>query len=364
VIETGQFYAAQDQPAGSHLALPWRGRVRYIVPRAAAGQVACWRLFQPGRIELPLRAIARLPQIFGAIRCVESDSLAVIRKATGKNVGLTFCRLGAPGPWTKETILFLDQAGDPELIVKAGKGEAVDRLLLNEAEWLRLLRDQPALVGHIPEMVAHRSGADLSFVAQSVLPGQPSFEFGELHRAFLIKFQAYSHGLLHYEESRLYHNLHARIKELDGLLSQAWSGRIERAMRSLEECFSGVPILMTAAHNDFTPWNIRIQGGAAKVFDWEYAELEQLPLFDPLHFALMPMALKRESAASMIEKMRQTLKECESWLGPDLCRAAEKQALAYLLNLSTLYLWSLRGSYDADPVLESYERIIDYLCYI
>jgi hypothetical protein len=120
---------------------------------------------------------------------------------------------------------------------------------------------------------------------------------------------------------------------------------------------------MTAAHNDFTPWNIRVENHIARVFDWECAEVEQLPLFDPLHFALMPMALNREAPAKMIQKMRQTLQGCESSLGPEECHAPETQALAYLINLCTLYLWTLRGKSDSDLVLQSYERIIDYLCY-
>lgn len=362
--EVGQFYQAAEQSSASHLALRWKGRVRYVVPLDARTQMACWRLFQPGRLELPLRAMARLPQLFGAIDCVENESLAVIREAVGPEAGVSCCRQGAPGPWTKETILFLDRADNPLLIVKAGKGEAVDWLLRNEAEWLCALRDQPQLAGHVPELVAHRAGADLSFVAQTVLPGLPDFEMGELHFAFLRKFQEYSRCFLRYDESRLYHNLQARIKELEGLLTEAWSGRIEKAMRRLEKELSGEPILMTAAHNDFTPWNIRVEDGVARVFDWEYAEAEQLPLFDALHFALMPMALKRESSARMLQKMRQTLKGCEVWLGPEECRAAETQALAYLLNLCTLYLWSLRGSYESDPALDSYEQLIDCLCYL
>jgi hypothetical protein len=362
VNDTGQFYTAQDQLAGSHLALRWKGRVRFIVPRGAASQKVCWKIFQPGRLEVPLRALAGLPRLLGAIGCVESENLAVIREAIGEEVALSCCRLGALGPWTKETILFLDLADNPLLIVKAGKGEAVDRLLRNEAEWLRVLRDQPQLADHVPGMVAHRSGTDFSFVAQSILLGKSELKLGERHFIFLKKFQEYSRCFLRYEESRLYQNMQARWKDLDGLLTLAWSERIEKAMQRLEKTFSGGPILMTAAHNDFTPWNIRMEGGVARVFDWEYAEAEQLPLFDPLHFTVVPMGLKRGPFAKMRRKMRQTLKDCEVRLGPEECRAAEGQALSYLLNLCILYLWSWHGRSDTDPVLESYARIIDSLC--
>jgi hypothetical protein len=362
VDEDGHFYQAAKRSAASHLALRWKGRMRYAVPRDARAQTACWRLFQPGRIELPLRAMALLPRLFGAGCCVEGENLALIREAVGREAGVSCCRTGAPGPWSKDTILFLDSSRKPFFVVKAGTGEAVDRLLRNEAKWLGILRDLPRLAGHVPEMVAHRSGTDLSFVAQSVLPGRTDFELGDPHFDFLRKFQEFSRRSLRYEESRLYQNLQTRMKELDGHLTEAWQSRIEKAMRRITEQLSGGPILMTAAHHDFTPWNIRVEDGVARIFDWEHADQEQLPLFDLLHFALIPMALKWERPAGMILKTRQTIQGCASWLGPEACRTAEIQALAYLINLCTLYLWSLGGRYDSNPVLESYEPIIDYLC--
>ncbi len=306
--------------------------------------------------------MARMPQLFGAIHCVESEKLALIRTAIGTEAGLSCCRAGAPGPWSKDTILFLDHLAQPLLIVKAGKGEAVDRLLRNETEWLRELRNQPQLAAHLPELVAHRSGMDLSFVAQSVLPGRSEFELGKPHFEFLRKFQAYSRRSLRYEESGMWRNMHTRMRALDGLLSKAWGLRIEKAMRRIEEQLCGAPILMTAAHNDFTPWNIRIQDGVARIFDWEYAEAEQLPLFDPLHFALMPMALKRERPETMIRVMRQTQQLCERWLGKEFCHAAQTQALACLVNICMIYLLSVRGESVSSPVFDSYIPIIDQMC--
>lgn len=360
--EAGRFYRVSEPSSASHLALRWKGRTRFTVPRDARARQACWRLFQPGRMELLLRAMARLPWLFGAVSCVEGDRLALIRKAVGGEAGASCCRTGAPGPWSKDTILLLGHSAEPLLIVKAGGGEAVDRLLRNEAEWLRLLRDLPQLAGHVPEMVAHQSGSDLSFVAQSVLPGQTSLELGEPHFNFLRKFQEASRRSLRYEESRLYLNFQARMKELDGLLTEAWQARIERAMRRIQESLSGGPILMTAAHNDFTPWNIRIQGGVARVFDWEYAEQEQLPLFDPLHFALMPMASMSRPVHMIIQRMDNTLLRSQQWTSREYCYKTQAQALAYLVNICTLFLSSVQGDYLSHFLLDSYAEIIDHLC--
>lgn len=314
--EVGLFYKAQGEPAGTHLALRWNERLRFFVPRDAAARQACWKTFHPGWLEFPLRAMARLPRLLGAVSCVEGERLASIREATGKEAGLSCCRAGAPGPWSKDTILLIDKkTAEPLYIVKAGAGEAVDLLLGNEANWLRALRDQPALIDHIPELVAHRSGAYLSFVAETPLSGNFDYRFGELHVSFLRKLQEHSRRIVRLEESRLYQNMRSRLKNLRGLLSEAWSTRLNMAMQRIEQSLSGAPILLVAAHNDFSPWNIRLEHSIVRVFDREYADYEQLPLFDPLHFALMPMALRRRPMATIVQEIRQTLQLCEHWFG-------------------------------------------------
>ena len=361
MADSGRFYQAEKQLAGTHLALHWKGRVRYIVPRKLAGQQACWRVFQPGRLGIPMRAMALLPRLSGATGCVESENLALIRESIGKEAGLSSSRAGAPGPWYKETILFLDQRDEPLYLVKAGAGEEVDALLQNEANWLRTLRDQPSLVGHIPELVTHRSGSDLCFVGQRVVSGSIEFQLGQRQLDFLRKLQESSFQTMRYEDSRLYRNLSLRMNELSEALTPAWSTRLKAGMGRIRNSLSGAPILLVAAHNDFTPWNVRLERGVAKVFDWEYADSEQLPLFDPLHFVLMPMALNSQPTIKMVQMMEATLQRCQTWMGPERCYEDKAQALAYLLNLCTLYHWGARGEINSHPAFDSYARMIDHL---
>ena len=358
--EVNRFYRAQEQPAGTHLALCWRGRVRYTVPREAAAQRACWGVFRPGRLEFPLRAMARFPRLLAAVNCVESENLTSIREAIGKEAGLSCCRAGAEGVWTKDTILFLDKKTvEPVYLVKAGSIGAVDALLRNEANWLRELRKQPRLVDHIPELIARGTGREFCFLAQCALSGEFDLRLGESQFKFLRKFQDFSLQSARYEDSRLYRTLDSRIRDLSGLLPAEWSNRIKIGMRRIEQSLSGAPIVLVAAHNDFTRWNIRVERDVAKVFDWEYADYEQLPLFDPLHFALAPMALRSEPSAKLICKMQETVGLCQQSLGSDRCYEPETQALAYMINFCTLYLWADRGSRNSHPSLVSYARVID-----
>ena len=361
--EVNRFYRAQGESIGTHLALRWKGRVRYTVPREAAGQQACWKFFRPGLLGIPLRAMARLPHFLGSRSCTEGAQVASIREAIGGDIGLSCCRAGAEGVWLKDTILLLDKEKDrPLYLVKAGRGAAVDSLLRNEATWLRTLWEETTLAEHIPLLVAHRSGEDFCFVAQCPVSGDIDFRLGAAQLDFLKKLQASSLRKLRYEDSSLYKTLNLRLAELEGHLSEAWLARLERAMRRINQHLHGSPVSLVAAHNDFTPWNIRVERGVARVFDWEYAANEQLPLFDPLHFVLMPMALRSQSTSKMIQSMRSTLKLCREQLGAEQCYEADTQALAYMMNLCTLYLWGDPRRSPSHPALACYALAIDYMC--
>ena len=59
----------------------------------------------------------------------------------------------------------------------------------------------------------------------------------------------------------------------------------------------------------------------------------------------------------MVRGMKQTLQLSQQWLGKECCYKAQTQAVAYLMNLCTLYLWSVRGESESNPVLESYSGL-------
>ena len=360
--DTEGLYAAASTGEGTHLALRLRGRIRYIVPRQAAERAACWETFRPGRVEIPFRLMARLPRLSGASDCVEGVRLAAIRQELGHDAGVSCCRAGGGGVWSKQTLLFASRSKDqPYYLVKVGAGPIDDRFLRNEAEWLCALRSSTALAGHIPEMIAHQSGTEICFLAQRALPGDVSFSLGAPHFDFLRKLHGYSLRKMDFGESVLRQNLLERISALDGALPGAWSARLRIGMQKVDRALSGSLQLVTAAHNDFTPWNIRLQHGRAYVFDWEFAAHEQLPLFDPLHFVLMPRALKGAPAGEILRRLSHALALCRRFLGADWCAMAEVQALAYFLNICTLHLRDDASVHRTDPVMSCYADVIDHL---
>jgi Phosphotransferase enzyme family len=365
VNDVNRFYQAQGNLIGTHLALRWKGRVRYTVPREIVGQQTCWRIFRPGMLGIPLRTLARMPWLLNSANCTEGAQFVHIRAAIGREAGLSCCRAGAAGPWSKDTILFLNKkTGAPLYFAKAGVGAEVNSLLKNEADWLRKLGNETDLAKHIPEFVAHGSEEDICFTVQCPVTGEIEFSLGAAQIEFLLKLQRISLQPMRYEDSGLCRTLTSRFAGLSGLISEAWSIRIDKAMQRIEKSLSDSSMLFVTAHNDFTPWNIRVQHGCAYVFDWEFAANEQLPLFDPLHFVLLPMVLRGISTDKMVKRVNETLRLCQDWFGKEACNEMQAQVLAYLVNLCTLYLWSNRGNSESSPVLESYARMIDYECRI
>jgi hypothetical protein len=361
--ENGRFYEDPVGQEATHLALRWKGRVLYTVPRESIGQRACWNAFRPGLAGIPLRAMARLQGVVGCAGRVEGPVVQRIRGVTGCDRGLTCCRAGARGVWSKDTVLLLDaDTAEPRYFAKIGAGAPVDALLRNEVSWLRRLSSIERLRTSLPEIVAHRSGEDVCFVAQSALSGQMQFSLKDAHMDFIDELQKVQPERLRYEESRLFRNVNQRLADLKGRLSLDWASRLARAMQRMQELFSGSDLTFVAAHNDFTPWNIRLRNRVALVFDWEYAEVQQMPLFDPLHFALMPDALAGRSTERLIEKMGNGLRLCLARFGSERCYQPEGQALAYMTNLCTLYLWADPDGSTSNPAVRSYAQAIDHLC--
>ena len=360
--EGSQLYRSQEESAASHLALYWKGRLRFTVPRDRAAQRTCWALFHPGALEVPLRGMARWPRLFGVNGCVEGLGIGRIRETAGCKSELSCCRAGAAGPWHKDTIVFLEEnRSRPLYFVKSGAGAAVDSLLENEAHWLRTLRCETSLAGRVPELIAHRSGEDSCFLVQRPVDGNLEFWLGAPQLDFVRRLQQFSQKTLRYSDSTLCRNLTARFGQLNGRLSDHWTNRLERSIDKTAESFSAAPRRFVAAHNDFTPWNVRVANGVARAFDWEYAADECLPLFDPLHFVLLPMALARRPAESLLRKAQETAAICGRLLAARSNANAQAQLLAYLVNICALYLVSTSGKFETDPVIQSYAGLIDLL---
>ena len=58
------------------------------------------------------------------------------------------------------------------------------------------------------------------------------------------------------------------------------SATLERSCRRSNR----LEVPSTIVHGDFAPWNLRTHHGKISAFDWEYGELDGLPLMDETHY--------------------------------------------------------------------------------
>jgi hypothetical protein len=98
----------------------------------------------------------------------------------------------------------------------------------------------------------------------------------------------------------------------------------------------------TAVHGDFVPWNLRQHLGDIGAFDWEYAQLDGLPLIDEMHHLLaVGYLLKKWSPGHAYGRLLEAASARPLGLPPRAVRALQ---LAYLLD----YLLRLFGEGHGD----------------
>ena len=94
-----------------------------------------------------------------------------------------------------------------------------------------------------------------------------------------------------------------------------------------------VPVYVT--HGDFVPWNMRIRGPVAKVFDWEFGCVDGVPDWDALYFHVQVGIVHNGWNAS------QLLGALREWLHTDLPswsrRGQHALAVTVLLDLAARY---------------------------
>jgi hypothetical protein len=76
----------------------------------------------------------------------------------------------------------------------------------------------------------------------------------------------------------------------------------------------------------------------------------------------MPMALRSRPTSQLIQSMHNTLMLSQKQLGAEPCYKPETQALTYMVNICTLYLWGDPRRSVSHPALACYALAIDYLC--
>jgi hypothetical protein len=189
---------------------------------------------------------------------------------------------GAPEPARnrKASIVVLGPGGQILAFGKAAASQLSKQIAAHEA---RALQGIAKLLGErqvVPQVLFSGDVDGVYVTAQTPLRGRPTGpRLTPAIQTFLRNLQTPETKPA--ARTSLVEGLPVRIDALP-----AGKAELSSAFDSLLPKLEALKVQVTVIHGDFAPWNLREDRGEISAFDWEYAELDGLPLFDETHFRL------------------------------------------------------------------------------
>lgn len=357
-------WSSTTRDSATHRAVSDLRRTRFIVPVQRRMASLGLATFLPAGKRLAMQAMESLTTRYSPAPAWlrETELLRELKQVAGNPQAVTIARIGTPGPYTKNTVLFMGVEGEPLAIAKVGTTDAAAALLCNEARWLTRLAGTP-LALQVPRLIEMVERASACVLLESAGAGEPgsSRRPQPHHIQFLAQLQQVTDPLTGFDGSRMQRAMHDTFGSLHGKLSDDWRRRGEDTLQILEPALGGSQLPMVAAHRDFAGWNMLEAADRLFVFDWEFAREGYAPLYDLFHYHLMPIAVRKDvSVGQARSAVRSVMVEAEGLPdGTSKCAGAAAQMLAYLLDVCLFYLESNHGDDRGDMVVLRYGKLID-----
>jgi hypothetical protein len=174
----------------------------------------------------------------------------------------------------------LAESGKVLAFVKIAGTPISRRIMEHEAEILPALADRGALKDATPRLLFAGEVDGRYITVQAPLPGKPApAKETPAHQQFLARLRCGPTKSA--AETHMVATLPARIAALSAARPEL-SATLEQFLPVLEQ----TTITSTIVHGDFAPWNLRTYRGQISAFDWEYGEVDGVPLADEAHFVL------------------------------------------------------------------------------
>jgi len=190
---------------------------------------------------------------------------------------------GAPEPARnrKPSLAVLNTSGQIVAIAKLGNSTISTHNINHEAWVLGELNSHDPLEARVPRLLFSGEVDGQLLMVQSTLPGKPTpAQLTPAHHELLAALRC--GPTIWANESNMIASLEARLINLQS----SYAPRLLGALDGLRPTLASLRIPSTVVHGDFTPWNLRQHAGSIAAFDWEYAQLDGLPLIDETHFRL------------------------------------------------------------------------------
>lgn len=256
---------------------------------------------------------------------------------------------GAPEPSRnrKPSIMIFDPQGQVLGFAKLARGPAVRFLLQHEAQLLGALADIKASA---PRLLFSGEMQGSLLTVQSPLHGRSSkAKLSEAHLQFLATLQR--QNLKPATQTEMVRDLPGRLARLSVPHED-----LDLALDDILPVLERMTVPSTIVHGDFGPWNLRFEGGRIHAYDWEYGQIDGLPLIDQFHHVLFCGYLFNRWNSRQGFKQLLELATCCPGYTP---RQARALATVYLLDLLARLL---SEDYDpTDPMVVWFREILDQL---
>lgn len=274
-------------------------------------------------------------------------------------------QVGTPGPFQKASVLLLDRDGQTLGLAKVAMGARADAMVKRERLWLAWLASVESLQHRTPGLLARgRTGAGRQFLVTDLGPAERgAAQFGPAQQEFLTSLAHASVQHRPFLGSKAHRRIHTGLRRLASRTSADVMTTLQSALRDCETAMGDGTGPMVVAHGDFTPWNTRLGAHGIYVFDWEYAWKEATPAHDPLHWLLLPQALRRwgltrramGAARNVLAGYLQHTFPDQPW-SREQCSAL---LVHYLLDTMVFYGMADGTIHFSHPVQRSYYRMLE-----
>lgn len=235
----------------------------------------------------------------------------------------------SPPHHSRAVLVAFEPAGEAALIAKlAADAGSADRLA-HEWEALSFLQGVPALARSTPAPTAYvRGHLGHALIAGALRGAAAPLELIPAIRDWLGACRLGE--TVAADESEVVRRVGRHIR-LEGAVRARLRPLFELALRALRD--QRVPL--TVVHGDFIPWNVLLDRGRARVFDWEYAAIRGIPGWDETFWILQTGLIRRLwDAAALAAAAEQTVRRP---LAPYSARAHRALVAMVLIDVLARY---------------------------
>ncbi len=223
-----------------------------------------------------------------------SDDLPILPVA-----GSLAVAAGVPGRNQKIIVRAADRRGTGRAILKIGRNLRSNDSVLREAK--ALVRIAELLLDRAPGLLGEGMRGERCWMAQEIVHGRHGGDvLTPAHVELLIELGGATRDEAPLEAIAAYDDSRRHLAVLEPSFDPDWHAEYSCLAAALLDASDGRKLPLTAAHGDFTPWNVKAHRGRIRAFDWEFFEEQSAALQDALHFHVQTQVLVRQRPGERI----------------------------------------------------------------